>query len=271
MIPKVIHYCWFGSNSLSTKEKNCINSWKKYCPDYEIKEWNETNFDVNCCNYVKEAYREKKWAFVSDYARFWILYHEGGLYFDTDVEIINPIDNIVENGPFMGCEYVDNCADGLDLGINPGLGIGVRSGLDIYREILEYYDTIHFCIENQVTIVEIVTRIMKRHGWKGDGKIQSIEEITIYPPEYFCPMDYNTGKLDITSNTVSIHHYAASWYTKTDEHIRDISRFCINKFGIIIGKKVAKILDCPFRFKRKLEYVGFKETVCFMWKRITKK
>ena len=104
MIPKVIHYCWFGRNPLPESAVKCINSWRKHFPDYEIKEWNEDNFDVNIIPYTKEAYEAKKYAFVSDYARMWILYHFGGLYFDTDVEVIKPMDDIVKRGPFMGIE-----------------------------------------------------------------------------------------------------------------------------------------------------------------------
>ena len=98
VIPKIIHYCWFGGNELSELAKKCISSWRKYCPDYEIIEWNESNFDINLCQYVREAYKEKKWAFVSDYARFWILYNFGGIYMDTDVELITSIDGLVEYG-----------------------------------------------------------------------------------------------------------------------------------------------------------------------------
>ena len=130
MIPKIIHYCWFGHNPLPELAKKCIASWKNYFPDYEIKEWNESNFDVNAIPYTEEAYKQKKYAFVSDYARFWILYHYGGLYFDTDVEVIKPMNEIIERGPFMGCEntaknrnkVVDS--SGLELGVNPGLVIG---------------------------------------------------------------------------------------------------------------------------------------------------
>ena len=104
MIPKVIHYCWFGRNSLPPLAVKCLESWKRFFPDYEIKEWNEDNFDVNIISYTAEAYRVKKYAFVSDYARFWILYHYGGLYFDTDVEVIKSMDDIIAKGSFMGCE-----------------------------------------------------------------------------------------------------------------------------------------------------------------------
>lgn len=219
MIPKVVHYCWFGGNPLPADAKKCIESWRKFFPEYEIKEWNEHNFDVNCCDYVKEAYAAKKWAFVSDYARFWILYHEGGLYFDTDVEVIKDMSNIIAQGAFMGCETDDKC--------NPGLGIGANPGLSIYKEILDYYGKIHFLIEGNTTetVVTHTSKILKSHGWVGNGKIEQIEGVTIYPPEYFCPMDYKTGKLNITPNTQSIHWYTASWqssYSKAKTKLQQL-------------------------------------------------
>ena len=219
MIPKIIHYCWFGGNSLPNDAKKCIASWKKFFPGYEIKEWNESNFDVNCCDYVKEAYAAKKWAFVSDYARFWILYHEGGLYFDTDVEVIKDMSDIIAKGAFMGCETDDKCTPGLGLGANPGLGL--------YKEILDYYEKIHFFIEGNTTetVVTHTSKILKSHGWVGNGEIEQIEGVTIYPPEYFCPMDYKTGKLDITPNTRSIHWYTASWqssYSKAKTKLQQL-------------------------------------------------
>lgn len=218
MIPKVIHYCWFGGNKLPKSAKKCISSWKKFMPDYEIKEWNESNFDINCCSYVKEAYKAKKWAFVSDYARFWILYNYGGIYFDTDVEIIKDMKPIIKKGAFIGCEIGNKCA--------PGLGIGASPGLALYEEILNYYKTLHFTFERgivQETVVEHLTRIMLKHGWKGNGSIEEISGIYVYPPEYFCPMDYQTGKLKVTNNTYAIHWYTASWqsgYSKMKTYIQ---------------------------------------------------
>ena len=137
MIPKIIHYCWFGGNPLPELAQKCIASWKKYCPDYEIKEWNETNFDLNCCDYVREAYEAKKWAFVSDYARFWILYHEGGVYFDTDVEVPKPIDTIVEKGSFMGCEKSNQWPLGLVWQQSPGLACIKKGWISMKQSILE--------------------------------------------------------------------------------------------------------------------------------------
>ena len=141
MIPKKIHYCWFGGNPLPESAKKYIETWKKYCPDYEIIEWNEENFDVTQNQYCKEAYEAKKWAFVSDYARFWILYRYGGIYFDTDVEVIRPIDDMVAKGPFMGCERDGDknlaaaiaAAPGPGHGVNPRLGQYKKKG-DIYQK-----------------------------------------------------------------------------------------------------------------------------------------
>ena len=264
-IPKVIHYCWFGGNPLPNDAIECIASWKKYFPGYEIKEWNESNFDLNCCDYVREAYEAKKWAFVSDYARFWILYYYGGLYFDTDVEVIKPFDDIIKRGAFIGCEQANKCAPGLGLGVNPGLGL--------FKEILDMYHGIHFKKENgdlntNNTVVTYTTDIMLKHNWKPDGTIQEIDGVYIYPPEYFCPMDYITGKINITSNTYSIHHFTASWHSKIDDKIINISRFCVNHFGITKGKKIARILDFPLRVKKKVDTIGFRGALHFTLSKI---
>jgi len=221
MIPKIIHYCWFGRNPLPELAQKCIASWRKFLPDYEIKEWNEDNFDINIIPYTAEAYRAKKYAFVSDYARFWILYKYGGLYFDTDVEIIKPMDDIITRGPFMGCENEAGSgattlgvAPGLGLGVNPGLGLGVNPGLGLYKEMLEFYETLSFDKESKTgtaTIVKYTSEMLSEYGLQNINEIQHIAGIYIYPKEYFCPKDYGTGKLTITPHSVSIHHYGATW------------------------------------------------------------
>lgn len=258
MIPKIIHYCWFGGNPLPESAQKCIASWEKFFPDYEIKEWNESNFDISCCTYVQEAYKAKKWAFVSDYARFWILYNEGGIYFDTDVEVIREFDDIVVHGSFIGCETSLNGS----IGINPGLGLGVVAHLPLLKEILDYYQTLHFIKENgelntATTVVDNTTAIILKHDWKPINKIQSVADISIYPPEYFCPIDNITGIIEITENTHSIHHYTASWHNKTDEKIMLISRFFINCFGLKWGRKFSRFFDFPFRVKNKIDSLGF--------------
>ena len=216
MIPKVIHYCWFGGNPLPKSAQKCIASWRKYLPDYEIKEWNESNFDVNIIPYTTEAYKAKKYAFVSDYARFWILYKYGGLYFDTDVEVIKNMDDIIAKGPFMGCENEAKAgATPAQLGVAPGLGLGVNPGLGLYGEILNWYNTHHFITWTGViekNVVDITTEILNKNGIEilDDGVLKS-SGILIYPKEYFCPKDYITGEMNITDKTKSIHHYSATW------------------------------------------------------------
>ena len=220
MIPKVIHYCWFGRNPLPPLAKRCIESWRKYCPDYEIKEWNEDNFDVNIIPYTAEAYKARKYAFVSDYARFWILYQYGGLYFDTDVEVIRDMGDFLAAGPFMGCE--NEAVPGAtpkNLGVNPGLGLGVNPGLGLFKEILDLYKDRHFILPdgsfNTETVVHITTGLLCKKGLKNISEIQQIDGVLIYPKDYLCPKDYHTKKLHITENTLCIHHFDGSWQPKT--------------------------------------------------------
>lgn len=258
MIPKKIHYCWFGGNPLPDLAVKCIESWKRYCPDYEIIEWNESNFDINKCSYIKEAYNAKKWAFVSDYARYYILYNYGGLYFDTDVEIIVPIEEVIKNKSFMGFEKINNT-----LGVNPGLGFGTVSNLPFYKEILDYYNNIHFINKdgsyNKTTIVEYTTNILEKHGLKKENTIQKIKDITIYPIEYFCPMDYETGKITITDKTISIHHYTSSWYTKREKNIFNFERRFLNKYGQV--RKDLLIKNLFYRFIKNLYINGLMNTL----------
>lgn len=260
MIPKIIHYCWFGRKPLPTLAVKCINSWKRYLPNYEIKEWNEDNFDVNSISYTQEAYEEQKYAFVSDYARFYILYHYGGLYFDTDVEIIKPLDDIIDKGPFMGCEdgasIMENrgigvtafpvITPGFGLGCNPGLGLGCNPGLDLYAEILSLYAGTQFRYAdgrlNLKTVVEYVTELLCQYGLKNVNDIQFCAGIWIYPQEYFCPISIHDGKLRISANTRTIHHYAQSWQSP----IRKYGR----KVILIVGGQKLKHLIKKVLYKR---------------------
>lgn len=229
MIPKVIHYCWFGRGQMPKLALKCIESWKKYCPDYEIKEWNEDNFDVNAIPYTREAYEARKFAFVSDYARFWILYRYGGLYFDTDVEVIRPFDDIVARGPFMGCEQ--NASPGATLpSVAPGLGLGVNPGLGLYREILDLYAGLHFRNAdgtlNLKTVVQYTTELLCQHGLQNKPEIQEVAGVWVYPKEYFNPTDMSNFKVCISKNTYSIHHYAGSWLPQSKRIKSKILRLC---------------------------------------------
>lgn len=224
MIPKIIHYCWFGGNPLPPLAEKCIRSWKKYFPEYEIKQWNESNFDVNVIPYTEQAYAAHKYAFISDYARFWILYRYGGLYFDTDVEVIKSMDDIIAAGPFMGCENPYNeGATPNSLGVNPGLGLGVNPGLGLYKEILKLYSSLHFKnIDDSLnlkTIVEYTTELLCEKGLTNSPLIQKVEGIAIYPNDFFCPINPLNLEFKKTKRTRSIHHFAASWCKKSRKRL----------------------------------------------------
>ena len=246
-IPKIIHYCWFGRGEMPPLAKKCIASWKKYLPDYEIREWNEDNFDVNEIAYTREAYAAKKYAFVSDYARFKILYEHGGVYFDTDVEVLKPMDEILARGAFMGLERdvsagtpdAGNCVNpGLGLACAPGLGLACAPGLGLYKDVIHLYKALHFEISSGVynckTVVLYVSEILLKNGLIPHPGIMNFSGISIYPKEYFNPMDYESGHLTITEKTYSIHHYAASWCSKTD-HVRTWIRRHLGFYAFLLA------------------------------------
>ena len=211
MIPRVIHYCWFGRKPLPPLAQRCIESWQNYLPDYEIKEWNEDNFDIDILPYTADAYAAGKYAFVSDYARFWILYKYGGVYFDTDVELIRSLDDVLARGPFMGFEIANKNR----LAVAPGLGLAAEPGMPLYQKILSRYETMSFAREdgslNPYTMIPMVTELLVAAGLKGDGTIEHIAGIDVYPPDWFNPFDDLTGRLNKTENTRSIHWFAKSW------------------------------------------------------------
>lgn len=213
MIPKKIHYCWFGGNPLPELAKRCIESWKKNLPDFEIMEWNESNYDVHKNLYISQAFDAKKYAFVSDYARFDILYEQGGIYFDTDVEVLKDMSELISRGSFIGCEDIN--------AISTGLGLGADINDSIIWEILTSYQNDVFQKEdgtyNLSTVVKRVTEIFMKHGFVGKNEIQKVGNFYVYPKEYFCPKDYKTGKLSITENSYSIHHYDGSWTSENQK------------------------------------------------------
>ena len=239
MIPKIIHYRWFGGKPLPKIAEKCIASWKKYLPDYEIKRWDESNFDVNAIPYTREAYAACKYAFVSDYARFWILYHYGGVYFDTDVEVIRPIDDIINRGGFLGVESNRN---GIYT-VNPGLGFAATQGTAVIGEMVNLYSTFHFTNTDGASdlknIVEITTEYLSARGLRNTDEIQQCCGFTIYPKDYFCPIDYDTRELKITENTRTIHHYAESWVPRSSRFKNALSR--------LFGKR---FMSCLVRIKR---------------------
>ena len=248
-IPRVIHYCWFGGNPLGEAERKCIDSWKRYLPGYEIVQWSEQNFDIRRCRYAAQAYDARKWAFVSDYARFAILYEHGGLYFDTDVELIRSIDDIIAKGPFMGLERDPEPGNrGSDIAVAPGLGLAANPGLGLYRLILDSYESSDFVKQDGsfdlTTVVNRTTKILRQRGLADALGIQSVDGINIYPKEFFNPKDYLTGKIEITNNTRSIHHFGMSWLSEGKKHTRRLtSRLVKAGFPPLAARIVSKMIS----------------------------
>jgi len=246
MIPKKIHYCWFGGNPLPELAQKCIASWKQYCPDYEIIEWNESNFDINCCDYVREAYEAKKWAFVSDVARLHALVNYGGIYMDTDVEVLKPLDDILCYEAVSGFEAKDRIPTGL---------MACREGQPLFVELLHEYDEAHFIKEDgsydTTTNVTRITNTCLRYGLKLDNTLQTVNGFTLFPYDYFCPKDYETKEVTITDNTYTIHHFDGSWLpdeikyanelrAKYNKYVPDIVAKCFSRFYAIMKMKGLK-------------------------------
>lgn len=206
MIPKVIHYCWFGGKPLPKYAKKNIESFERFFPHYEIREWTESNFDINMIPYIHEAYEHKKYAFVSDFARYWILYYFGGLYFDTDVEVIKSFDDIIPQGPFLGIEKTRN-----NIYVNPGLCMGAEPGMSFYKKMIDFYLELPQVDIVKPHLVSKTTDFLVQMGFKRRDILQKVNEITIYPNDYFNPLDDYTGEITITPNSHSIHYYAKSW------------------------------------------------------------
>lgn len=211
MIPKIIHYCWFGPNQKPEIVEKCIKSWKKCCPDYEIREWNEQNYDISKAPlYVRQAYEVKKWAFITDYARLEILYNNGGIYLDTDVELLSSLDKFLDYDAFFTFDD--------DAFIATGLGFGSRPHEEILRELMADYQDIPFLLEDgrydRTPCPERNTGVFVRHGLKREDTLQKIGNMIFLPSDYFSPLSFHDMVLRKTENTVAIHWYAATWHTK---------------------------------------------------------
>ena len=219
MIPKIIHYCWFGRNPKPPLAEKCLDSWKKYCPDYEIKEWNEDSYDLSQAPlYVRQAYEAKKWAFVTDYVRLQVVYEYGGIYLDTDVELVRNPAEFLSSPAFFGFEG--------DYSIATGLGFGAEKEAGILKELMSDYQDIPFILDNgEMDLSPCPTRnteVFLRKGLKLDGTSQVLDDGTlILSAEYFCPLDNATRILRKTKNTISIHHFDASWQPQEQKDAHD--------------------------------------------------
>ena len=234
-IPKVIHYFWLGGKEKPSSVEKCIASWREKCPDFEIKEWNESNYDVHKHPYMEKAYNEKKWAFVPDYGRLDILYRYGGIYMDTDVEVLKDLSPLCEYKAYKGFENQEK--------VNDGQGFGCVQGLPIFKEMMACYDGSepYEVIDGEEQYIEsprLCTKVLLRHGLKQDGSRQKVDDIEIFPSDYFCPLDYDTGRMKITDNTFSIHHFDASWHGKYAKFYQKLRQLLNRVFGKVTGKKI---------------------------------
>lgn len=235
MIPKVIHYCWFGNNPLPFEVKKCINSWKKICPDYEIRRWDETNFDVYQNDFIKSAYGSKAWAFVSDYARLKIVYDEGGIYLDTDVELKKNLDELRKNEGFFAIQQEGHYC-------NTGLGFGAKKENEIVKTMLDLYDDLIYSEENKFSIAcpYLNTKALEKYGYSYSDDVIVIHNNLVLPPRFMDPIAPGKNKENLLCNdTVSIHHYSASWMDDKTVRRRKIIRI-IGEKRIYKIKKILK-------------------------------
>lgn len=213
LIPKVIHYCWFGGNSMPDKYKVWMESWSKFCPDYKIIEWNENNYDITKNKYMMQAYEQKKWGFVPDYARLDIIYRYGGIYLDTDVEIISNFNDLLYQKGFAGFET--------NQFVNLGSGFGAVPGLKIIKEMLNFYEDKQFLNAdgnlNLITSPRLQTKVLLDHGLKQNGEYQVIDDLTIFPEKMFNGMSQHLRRIRLKPYTKSIHHYDASWKSEEEK------------------------------------------------------
>lgn len=254
-IPKRIHYCWFGKNTKPQLAEKCIESWKHFCPDYELIEWNETNVDLNACPvYVQKAYAMKKWAFVTDYIRLKVVYENGRIYLDTDVELLKPLDALLHHRAFLGCEGTEF--------VNTGLGFGAEAGHAFLLENMAVYDALNPIDENGNFVSSpcphYTTAVLKDMG-----VIFPIEDITeapagmtIYPNHFFNPYSWKTEKLHISKETISIHHYSGSWMTPQQKK-GFLQRAKSEEIAQRYGKIASKIYEVYFWSKKENGGPGF--------------
>lgn len=211
-IPKIIHYCWFGKGEMPSLAIKCINSWKTHLSDYKLIRWSEDNFDINYNPFVKEAYDNNKFAFVCDYVRLYALYNYGGIYLDTDVEVIKAMDPFLMHEAFIGFETQDRLSTGV---------IGSVKENEIIGQFMDYYKDRHFVKKNgtfdMLTNVAIITEYCVNLGIKTNNELQSHQGLTIYPKTYFSPLSWNTEKTDFSDETYTIHYFAASWQDSVGE------------------------------------------------------
>lgn len=237
-IPKVIHYCWFGHNPKPKLAEKCLKSWKKYCAEYQIIEWNEDNYDITAAPlYVRQAYEAKKWAFVTDYVRLQVVYENGGIYLDTDVELKKSLDHLLEYQAYFGFEDGKN--------VNTGIGFGAEENCVLLKELMADYKDIPFVMADGSYDLEPCpwrnTRVFLRHGLKQDGSRQLLDDnILILPVTCLSPLQYDGSESNFSLDTVSVHWYSGSWQTEEEirEHNRQLKKVKHSQLRCKVGKRL---------------------------------
>lgn len=240
MIPKTIHYCWFGRGKKPYLIRKCLKSWNKVMPDYEIKEWNEDNFDVNAIPFVHQAYAEKKWAFVADVCRFYACYTEGGIYLDTDVEVFRSFDEFLNNSFFTGIEYQEN-ADVYRLSLDASV-FGCEKGNAFAQECLDFYKDKSFRMNDGRitggTVQAISSIIADKYGFQRINENQTLSNgIKVFSTDYFCNISNPIKK----GTLYSLHHFDGSWVDYSNRGF--LYRFCRKHDLIHLYKGVERTLN----------------------------
>lgn len=234
MIPKKIHYCWFSGKAIPAQLQQYIGTWKTLCPDYEIIRWDESNYDIHKNAYMAAAYREKRWGFVPDYARFDIIFREGGFYLDTDVELRRSLDDMRENTCYFGFES--------ETMLNAGLGFGAEAGNPVIGTLRDYYDDLSFYRKdgslNLTPSPYYVSNILEELGVSRNGQLQRLEQVTVYPIDYFSAKDYRTGEIHVTPRTYSVHHFSCTWMTRAEKLAEDHRLERCVRYGEFLGNRV---------------------------------
>jgi hypothetical protein len=238
-IPRIIHFCWFGRGKKSKKITMCMKSWQQHLPGYEFIEWNEDNFDITSNSYVQQAYEARKYAFVSDYVRLYALYRHGGIYMDTDVEVLKPLDRFLEHEVFSGFEDEKYVPTGI---------IGAAKQHEWIKQLLEYYTDKHFMQPDGsfdlTTNTTIITRNCTQHGFIANNQYQQLQNgLTLYPRTYFCPYDYINGANYLTDDSYTIHHFAKTWLPARVRYLGEVKRIVSRLMGPSFISTMRKIVN----------------------------
>ena len=238
MIPRTIHYCWFGGSELPVLEQRCVASWSEKMPGCEVIRWDESNFDFSSCKFACEAYAAGKWAFVSDYARFRILRDHGGVFLDTDVELLRPLDDLLGREAFTGFTKDSSF-------VNPGLVVASEVGGQVMADAVRRYESMRLApqqgrVHPQSSPRTLTALLEESYGLRRDGSLQELDGFTVFPAEYFDPIDPHTGAMSVTDRTYSIHHYSGTWLLPAKKYRLEMRK----KLAPKVGPKLSWLISC---------------------------